>query len=236
MQYSWGSNVSLPILADVARHVKGHFGVMLNRGAARRLGIADGDLIEVESPTGRTRGYAILREGVRPDVAVILQQFGHWATPFARDLGDAEPEPGRHDGPDADGRDRQRRRPRAGQDPPGARGDRPPRRCWARAGLAWSAGRTISRPTSPSTRCSRGGSDALGHGDRSQTLRRVPDVHHRVQAGARAAPGHGLAIRRRRRGGRVPERAAAVPAHAVHALRGAALRAGLPHGRLAPAR
>jgi phenylacetyl-CoA:acceptor oxidoreductase len=87
MQYSWGSNVSLPILADVARHVTGHFGVMLNRGAARRLGIADGDLVEIESPTGRTRGRAILREGVRPDVAVILQQFGHWATPFARDLG-----------------------------------------------------------------------------------------------------------------------------------------------------
>jgi len=86
MQYSWGSNVSLPIMADVARHVRGHFGVMLNRGAARRLGIAEGDLIEVESPTGKTQGRAILREGVRPDVAVILQQFGHWATPFARDL------------------------------------------------------------------------------------------------------------------------------------------------------
>lgn len=87
MQYSWGSNVSLPILADVARHVQGHFGVMLNRGAARTLGIADGDLVEIESPTGRTQGRAILREGVRPDVAVVLQQFGHWATPFARDLG-----------------------------------------------------------------------------------------------------------------------------------------------------
>jgi phenylacetyl-CoA:acceptor oxidoreductase len=87
MQYSWGSNVSLPILADVARNVRGHFGVMLNRGAARRLGIAEGDLVEIESPTGRTRGRAILREGVRPDVAVALQQFGHWATPFARDLG-----------------------------------------------------------------------------------------------------------------------------------------------------
>jgi phenylacetyl-CoA:acceptor oxidoreductase len=86
MQYSWGSNVSLPVLADVARHVKGHFGVMLNRGAARELGIADGDLVEIESRTGRTRGRAILREGVRPDVAVVLQQFGHWATPFARDL------------------------------------------------------------------------------------------------------------------------------------------------------
>jgi phenylacetyl-CoA:acceptor oxidoreductase len=86
MQYSWGANVSLPILADVARHVQGHFGVMLNRGAARRLGIADGDPIEIESPTGTTRGRAILREGVRPDVVVVLQQFGHWATPFARDL------------------------------------------------------------------------------------------------------------------------------------------------------
>ncbi|HSB40220.1 MAG TPA: molybdopterin-dependent oxidoreductase [Methylomirabilota bacterium] len=87
MQYSWGSNVSLPVLADVARHVKGHFGVMLNRGAARALGIGEGDLVEIESATGRTEGRAILREGVRPDVAVVLQQFGHWATPFARDLG-----------------------------------------------------------------------------------------------------------------------------------------------------
>jgi phenylacetyl-CoA:acceptor oxidoreductase len=87
MQYSWGANVSLPVLADVARHVSGHFGVLLNRGAARRLGIGDGDLVELESPTGRTRGRAILREGVRPDVAVVLQQFGHWATPFARELG-----------------------------------------------------------------------------------------------------------------------------------------------------
>jgi phenylacetyl-CoA:acceptor oxidoreductase len=87
MQYSWGSNVSLPILADVARHVKGHFGVMLNRKTALALGIADGDLVEIASPTATTRGRAILREGVRPDVVVILQQFGHWATPFARDLG-----------------------------------------------------------------------------------------------------------------------------------------------------
>ncbi len=87
MQYSWGANVSLPVLADVARHVAGHFGVMLNRAAAGRLGIADGDLVEVESPTGATCGRAILREGVRPDVVVMLQQFGHWATPFARDLG-----------------------------------------------------------------------------------------------------------------------------------------------------
>ncbi|MFQ5521191.1 MAG: molybdopterin-dependent oxidoreductase, partial [Candidatus Methylomirabilia bacterium] len=87
MQYSWGSNVSLPVLAEVARHVAGHFGVLLNRTKAQALGIRDGDLVEIESPTGRTQGFAILREGVRPDVAVALQQFGHWATPVARDLG-----------------------------------------------------------------------------------------------------------------------------------------------------
>jgi phenylacetyl-CoA:acceptor oxidoreductase len=86
MQYSWGSNVSLPILADVARHVTGHFGVMLNRKTAGALGIADGDRVEIASPTGKTEGLAILREGVRPDVVVVLQQFGHWATPFAKDL------------------------------------------------------------------------------------------------------------------------------------------------------
>ncbi|MBI2372182.1 MAG: molybdopterin-dependent oxidoreductase [Deltaproteobacteria bacterium] len=87
MQYSWGANVSLPILADVARHVTGHFGLVLNRSTARRLGVADGDLVEIESPTGQTRGRAILREGVHPDVVVAIQQFGHWATPVARDLG-----------------------------------------------------------------------------------------------------------------------------------------------------
>ncbi|HEU5320629.1 MAG TPA: molybdopterin-dependent oxidoreductase, partial [Methylomirabilota bacterium] len=37
MQYSWGSNVSLPVLADVARNVRGHFGVMLNRRTAAIL-------------------------------------------------------------------------------------------------------------------------------------------------------------------------------------------------------
>jgi len=87
MQYSWGANVSLPILADVARHVRGHFGVMLNRKTAEGLGIREGDPVVIESPTALTRGRAILREGVRPDVAVALQQFGHWATPVARDLG-----------------------------------------------------------------------------------------------------------------------------------------------------
>jgi phenylacetyl-CoA:acceptor oxidoreductase len=86
MQYSWGSQASLPLMADVARHVRGHFGVMLNNAYARELGIADGDEIWVESAIGRQKGHAMLRAGVRRDVVVAVGQFGHWVTPVASDL------------------------------------------------------------------------------------------------------------------------------------------------------
>ena len=41
----------------------------------------------IESPTGITRGRAVLREGIRPDTVLMIGQFDHWATPFAKDLG-----------------------------------------------------------------------------------------------------------------------------------------------------
>lgn len=86
MQYSWGSNVGIPLMADVASNVQGHFGVMLNRGTGERLGIKEGDWVWIESPLRRVKGRAILREGIHPEVAVTIQQFGHWVTPVARDL------------------------------------------------------------------------------------------------------------------------------------------------------
>ncbi|GIX47144.1 MAG: formate dehydrogenase [Candidatus Tectimicrobiota bacterium] len=87
MQYAWGSNVSLPLMAEVARHVQGHFGVMLHPQTAAAAGIREGDEVVLEAPHGaQARGKALLRQGVRPDVVVVLQQFGHWATPFAKEL------------------------------------------------------------------------------------------------------------------------------------------------------
>lgn len=87
MQYAWGANVSLPLIAEVAHHVQGHFGLMLHPHTAEALGLREGDEVVLEAPSGSTaRGRAILRQGVRPDVVVALQQFGHWATPFAKDL------------------------------------------------------------------------------------------------------------------------------------------------------
>jgi phenylacetyl-CoA:acceptor oxidoreductase len=87
MQYAWGANVGLPMINEVAQNVAGHKGVVINRTTARGLGISNGDPVVIESAAGRTRGHAVLREGIRPDTILLLGQFDHWTTPFAKDLG-----------------------------------------------------------------------------------------------------------------------------------------------------
>lgn len=86
MQYSWGANVGLPIINEVADNIAGHRGVIVNRTAARKLGIAEGDEVVIESVSGITEGKAVLREGIRPDTVLMIGQFDHWKTPFAKDL------------------------------------------------------------------------------------------------------------------------------------------------------
>jgi phenylacetyl-CoA:acceptor oxidoreductase len=86
MQYAWGANVGLPMINEVAQNVAGHKGVVINRKTGRDLGIADGDPVFIESASGQTRGNAVLREGIRPDTILLLGQFDHWSTPYAKDL------------------------------------------------------------------------------------------------------------------------------------------------------
>ena len=86
MQYAWGSNAGIQLMDEVAGNVRGHHGIVMNAGRARQLGIGDGDLIEVRSALRTTRGRAILEQGVRPDTLLILGQFDHWATPYAKDM------------------------------------------------------------------------------------------------------------------------------------------------------
>ena len=86
MQYAWGGNVGIQMMKEMADNVFGHDGIVMNAGKAAELGIAEGDLIEVTSPVNATRGYARLRQGVRPDVVVMIAQFGQWKMPFAKDL------------------------------------------------------------------------------------------------------------------------------------------------------
>ena len=86
MQYAWGGNVGLQMIREVAENVAGHGGVIMNPAAARQCDVAEGDLIEVRSPLGETRGRVVLRQGIRPDTLLMIGQFDHWATPFAKDL------------------------------------------------------------------------------------------------------------------------------------------------------
>jgi phenylacetyl-CoA:acceptor oxidoreductase len=86
MQYSWGGNVGIQLIHELAGNVAGHGSVVMNRGAAAALAIADGEEVEVRSPLNQTRGRVLLCEGIRPDTILMIGQFDHWATPFAKDF------------------------------------------------------------------------------------------------------------------------------------------------------
>ncbi|PKO60300.1 MAG: molybdopterin oxidoreductase, partial [Betaproteobacteria bacterium HGW-Betaproteobacteria-19] len=77
---------SLQMIREVAANIAGHDGIMINARIAEDMGIEQGDRIEVTSPVGVTTGRALLRQGVRPDTIVMVGQFGHWKTPYAKDL------------------------------------------------------------------------------------------------------------------------------------------------------
>ncbi|MGE5169170.1 MAG: molybdopterin-dependent oxidoreductase, partial [Rudaea sp.] len=50
MQYAWGGNVGMQLIKEVADNVAGHRGVIVNAQTAARLGIGDGDPIEIRTP------------------------------------------------------------------------------------------------------------------------------------------------------------------------------------------
>jgi phenylacetyl-CoA:acceptor oxidoreductase len=87
MQYAWGGNVGMQIIHEVASNVAGHGGVIINAGRAAELGIADGDRVEIATPVKKVRARAVLRQGIRPDTLLLIAQFDHWATPYAKDFG-----------------------------------------------------------------------------------------------------------------------------------------------------
>jgi len=86
MQYSWGGNVGIQLIKEVADNVAGHGSVVMNCAAGAKLGIADGDLVEVRSALNGTQGRVMLCEGIRPDTLLMIGQFDHWATPYAKDF------------------------------------------------------------------------------------------------------------------------------------------------------
>jgi phenylacetyl-CoA:acceptor oxidoreductase len=86
MQYHAGGNAAIQLMDEVADNVRGHRTVMINAKTAARLGIEAGDTVEVTSVIGSTVGAATLLQGIRPDTLVIVGQFDHWATPYAKEF------------------------------------------------------------------------------------------------------------------------------------------------------
>jgi anaerobic selenocysteine-containing dehydrogenase len=53
--------------------------VVINRSAARRLGIEDRALVVVETRIGTVTGMARLSEGIRPDTVAVSYHYGQWS-------------------------------------------------------------------------------------------------------------------------------------------------------------
>ena len=87
MQYAWGGNVGMQIIHEVAGNVAGHGGVIINAGRAAELGIAEDEIVEIATPRASVKARAVPRQGIRPDTLLLIAQFDHWATPYAKDFG-----------------------------------------------------------------------------------------------------------------------------------------------------
>jgi phenylacetyl-CoA:acceptor oxidoreductase len=61
--------------------------VIINAATAAKMGVAEGDEIEIATPQRHVHARAVLRQGIRPDTLLMIGQFAHWATPFAKDFG-----------------------------------------------------------------------------------------------------------------------------------------------------
>jgi phenylacetyl-CoA:acceptor oxidoreductase len=86
---SWGANVGLPWVNEVAAQLKGVGDVLMNVKTGKTMGIKDGDMIWIESTTGKIKQRVKLCQGIRPDCLLISGQFGQWAMPVAKETGRA---------------------------------------------------------------------------------------------------------------------------------------------------
>ena len=129
MQYSWGNNVGIQLMHELAGNVIGHGSVVMNETVAEKLGIADGDLVEVRSPLNATQGQVVLCQGIRPDTLADHRSVRAMGDALRQGLQDAEHERARADAARPDRRHRLERRPRQGRDHAGRRSTRMTR--WA---------------------------------------------------------------------------------------------------------
>jgi len=86
---SWGANVGLPWVNEIAAQLKGVGEVLMNATTAKKREIKDGNMIWIESPAGKVKQKVKLCQGIRPDCLLISGQFGQWTMPVAKETGRA---------------------------------------------------------------------------------------------------------------------------------------------------
>ena len=64
-------NLSIPWIRELVDRDPHHRGLMVNPKTAKAKGIEDGDYIEVKSQFGQLTGWAVLSEGIHPEVIGI---------------------------------------------------------------------------------------------------------------------------------------------------------------------
>ena len=76
---SYKSNLmsSMSIAASRLRQVHPHNPISLNKDDAQRLGIANGDRIELSTPGGSLQGVALVRNGIAKGAVAIEHGYGH---------------------------------------------------------------------------------------------------------------------------------------------------------------
>jgi len=78
--HSYNMTQDNPWLAEIAERHPFAYNVMINTRTAAAKGIADGDLILLETPRGaRAQGIAKVSQCIHPEAAGIASAFGHWA-------------------------------------------------------------------------------------------------------------------------------------------------------------
>ncbi|HXG52777.1 MAG TPA: molybdopterin-dependent oxidoreductase [candidate division Zixibacteria bacterium] len=78
--HSYNMTQDNPWLAELAEHHPYAYNLLISAEAARARGIADGDLVELETPAGaRARAIARVSQCIHPEVVGIASCFGQWA-------------------------------------------------------------------------------------------------------------------------------------------------------------
>jgi len=78
--HSYNMTQDNPWLAEIAERHPFAYNVMINTRTAAAKGIADGDLILLETPHGASaQGIAKVSQCIHPEAAGIASAFGHWA-------------------------------------------------------------------------------------------------------------------------------------------------------------